>query len=532
MKHKKLPFLLALVLLCTQALLAQKFNVSFSEEKTRKRVEYDGAVSLPDGNTLMLQGEFKGGSIFSSAKYEGKLVLANKDGDMIKEQEVKVDEERFYGLTLTNFKKTIVLVYNYYDKESKTTGLKSVIVDPKTLSISKSTTLGVFESDSKSDQADIDLIASPDSSKFMVYVDAPDNKKENRKYYLSVYDSDIKVLWKKMVELPYTQRYAYVIDKTLGNDGKAYISAKIYDKEVKRESVRENGSKVPSYIYKLTAHTGTSAKDIDLKIGEKFVHRAIIEYNAKENIYSFAGLYKEKVKGRISGVIYANFNGATDAVITSKTVPFDEEILTMIDKDNFGSDSKSDPGLYDEYKIIGVRVRNNGSIDIVSEYQEVVQVTSTNANGTGSRVSYRYYYGSIVNTNISKTGSVIFTRVPKNQKHASSYLNWRDVGRLSAYPLVYNDKLVLLFNDDKDNVDRDLSKKPDDIMNFKSSVLVAATINAKGELTREAIHNNDDDDYVVSPRYALKSDENTYILTADLFKFLKFRTKVGKLTIK
>jgi hypothetical protein len=525
--------LLASVVLCAVQLQAQKFNVTFSEEKTKKRVEYDGAVGLPDGNTLMLQGEYKGGSIFSSVKYEGKLILANKDGDMIKEQEVKIDEERFYGLALTRFKKTIVLVYNYYDKESKTTGLKSVIVDPKTLSTSKSTTLGVFESDSKSDQADIDLVASPDSSKFMVYVDAPDNKKENRKYYLTVYDSDVKVLWKKMVELPYTQRYAYVIDKTLGNDGKAYVSAKIYDKEVKRESVREDGAKVPSYIYKLTAHDATTAKDIDLKLGGKFVHKSILEYNSKENIFSFAGLYKEKVNGRLSGIIYANFNAATSEVITNKAVPFDEEILTLIDKDNFGSDSKSDPGLYDEYKIIGVRVRNNGSIDIISEYQEIIRRTTSGANGIGSsRVYYSYYFGSIVNTNISKTGNITFTRIPKNQKHTSSYYNWRDAGRLSAYPLVYNDKLVLLFNDDKDNVDRDLSKKPDDIANFKSSVLVAATINAKGELSREAIHDNDDDDYVVSPRYALKSDENTYILTADLFKLLKFRTKVGKLTIK
>ncbi len=103
---------------------------------------------------------------------------------------------------------------------------------------------------------------------------------------------------------------------------------------------------------------------------------------------------------------------------------------------------------------------------------------------------------------------------------------------LGYYPLVYKDKLVLLFNDDKDNVDRDLEKKPDDIMNFKSSVFVAATIDAKGNLSRQAIFSNDDEDYVTIPRNTARMSETSYLISADLLKMFKKRTRYGVLKIK
>ncbi len=58
-----------------------------------------------------------------------------------------------------------------------------------------------------------------------------------------------------------------------------------------------------------------------------------------------------------------------------------------------------------------------------------------------------------MNTNIDKNGKAVFTRVPKNQKFVNANLF------LGYFPLVYKDKLVLLFNDDKDNVDRGLTKR-------------------------------------------------------------------------
>ena len=55
-----------------------------------------------------------------------------------------------------------------------------------------------------------------------------------------------------------------------------------------------------------------------------------------------------------------------------------------------------------------------------------------------------------------------------------------------------NNKLVLFYNDEKDNVERDLSKKPDDITNFGKSVLAMAVIDQKDNLTRNIVYDHRD----------------------------------------
>jgi hypothetical protein len=53
-----------------------------------------------------------------------------------------------------------------------------------------------------------------------------------------------------------------------------------------------------------------------------------------------------------------------------------------------------------------------------------------------------------------------------------------------------NNKLVLFYNDDRDNVERDLEKKPDDMVKFDKSVLAMATIDQKNNLARSVVYNH------------------------------------------
>lgn len=92
--------------------------------------------------------------------------------------------------------------------------------------------------------------------------------------------------------------------------------------------------------------------------------------------------------------------------------------------------------------------------------------------------------------------------------------------------------LILFYNVDRDNVEKDLSKKLDRINNFKRSVFLAAIIDSKGNLTRQSIYDHRDEDYVATPRFMRKVNDGKYMVSSDMLKLLKKRTRYGILEIK
>jgi hypothetical protein len=513
-----------------QIVQAQKFNVNWSD-KQKLTFEYDDAVILDNGKNILLKKEVKGGAvqifgIGGKQKIIYTLVLADKNMSVLKETEVEIEEKNSVLKGFEKFGNNVFFIYSSYDKSTKNTTITAQKINQETLGLSSVTTVAVFESDSKSDQAVTSFLRSSDSTKVVLFAEGPERKKENKKIFFTVLDNDLKKIWGKEAELPMLDKFCYIYDYDMSNDGKVYVAVKHYDKEVSRQSIKRNSRKVPSYVYKMFIYDSKTPapKEIAFNLGDNFVHGTKIAFN-KSGTITVAGLFKKKYSGNLTGAFYATIDPVTNAISNPKMVEFPIDFITLIDKDNFGSDKKSDPGLYDEFRIRNIHTRPDGSVDLVSEYYDLDIVERQTSNGFW-RTDYYYYYGDIVNTNISKDGKANFTRIPKNQKSINFNLF------SGFYSLVHNNNLVLLFNDDKDNVDRDLSKKPDDIAKFKNSVLVAATIDAKGELKREAIFSNDDDDYVTVPTSFIKTTNNSYIIVADLLKLFKRRTKYGVLTVK
>jgi hypothetical protein len=509
---------------------AQSFDVKWGDKNRMNKV-FDDAVQVDGGKSIVLRKEYSGGGMFSNVKTKIAFLLIDANSESLLEREYEADEKNTSYRGFKKYGNNIFFTYQVYDKETKLTTLYGEKIDPKTLKTLEKVNIGSFESDSKSDQAPISLQLSQDSSKALLLVEAPDRKKENRKFYISVLNTDLKKIWSKEVELPYTQKFIYIMHSSISDEGKVYVSVKHYDKEVSKESVRENGSKVPAYVYKILIYAqNAKEKEIALNMDENFVDQSILSFNRNSGIVTVGGTYKQKLKGKINGVFYASLDAKTDVITSPKLVPFDADILAKIDKDGFASDNEKDPGLDKYYRIVHVAKRPNGSIDLVCEYRYFSSTYYMGSQGRSSYWLYTYQYGTILNTNIDKTGKAIFTRVPKNQKFQARDFNFD--GFLSFFPMVYKDNLILLFNDDKDNIDRDLDRKPDDIMNFKSSVLAAATIDTKGGLTRQALFSNDEEDYICIPMQFSKIDNNSILVVSDLFKTFKRRTRYGVMKIK
>jgi hypothetical protein len=510
------------------ALLAQSFDVSWGD-KAKLKYDFDDAVPIGGGKTIVLKLKASGGGLFGGGvKYTPILMLVNENTETLKENELSIEEKNSVIKGFEKYGKNVFFLYSAYDKETKNTSVYALKIDEKTLAPISKTTLGTYESDSKGDQAQATYKLSQDSSKVLLFVEGPERKKENKKFYVGVFDTDLKKQWAKEIELPILEKFVSIYDMDVTDDAKVFVAIKHYDKEVKRETVRENGEKIPSYVYKLLVYASGNAKEkeITFNTNNNFIQGTKLTYN-KNGTVTVAGLYKQKHNGRINGAFYATFDGNSSEVKNPKMVAFDPELIRLVDKDGFGNKKESDPGLSSHFRINHILPRPNGSVDLISEYYTLD--ISYVYDKYGSRTYYRYQYGDIVNTNIDKDGKAVFTRIPKNQKFIAEVPFSLFLG---YYPLIYKDKLVLLFNDDKDNIDRDLEKKPDDIMKFKNSVLAAATIDTKGGLSRQAIFSNDDEDYIALPRNFARVSENTILISSDLIKLFKKRTRFGIMKIK
>ena len=256
----------------------------------------------------------------------------------------------------------------------------------------------------------------------------------------------------------------------------------------------------------------------------KFVHSCDINYDYAHKKLLIMGMYKNKFNGHVNGVYYTEMDAVDNELNQIKTTAFPEELLELVKKDGFASTKSSDPGLLLPYTVASVVFRNDGSIDYLLEYQLLKIITTY--NGHTSNTYYQYTYGTVVDAHF-KDGVAGFVRIPKYQVE----LNTHEL--LSFYPVLSNDKLILLYNDDKDNAEKDINKSPDKIKSFKSSVFMAASIDANNKLNRDIVINaKESDGFGTMVSTMQKIDNQSVVFTQKLLKLFSTKTRFGTLEIK
>lgn len=299
---------------------------------------------------------------------------------------------------------------------------------------------------------------------------------------MAVYDVDMKKMWDKTIELPYLDKYVDVFDYVVTNDGSVGVMLKHYDKEVKKEKVREDGANVPAYKAKFLLYSKEAAKPMEyvLNLDNKFVHNLQLTADDNNNLTLF-GLYKTLYNGWVTGYFITTLAKADGKVELKKIEAFPENLVSLVKTDKQASEREKDPGLSSYFKLADVVERQDGSRDYLLEYYKMVMHTVYTK--TGSYSYPVYYFGDIIDIHVTpkKTN---FIRLPKWQhtSHTPIYSSFKALTR--------NNKLFLFYNDDRDNVERDINKRPDDMIKFGKSVFAMATIDERDNLTRSMIYDH------------------------------------------
>ncbi|RYY42647.1 MAG: hypothetical protein EOO06_20865, partial [Chitinophagaceae bacterium] len=282
----RFPLLLGISLLFLCPLQAQRFDVKWGDN-ARLKYDFEDAVPLPNGQYILLKLKSGGMKLFSgNVDVQPILVLVDKNMENVKEAEIAIGEKNASLKGLEQYGPNIFFMYEAYNRDDKTTSVYSLKIDEKTLAVSNKTVLGVYESDSRGDQAEPSYKLSSDSSKVLLFVEGPERKKENKKFFIGVFDSNLKSLWKKDIELPVGDKFVSIYDQDITNDGKVFVAIKHYDKEVTRQTVREDGSKIPSYSYKLMVYDANDAKgkEISFDLNKQYIQGTKLTYNKNGTI--------------------------------------------------------------------------------------------------------------------------------------------------------------------------------------------------------------------------------------------------------
>ncbi|MEP7375809.1 MAG: hypothetical protein ABI675_20600 [Chitinophagaceae bacterium] len=513
------PVVICFITIMLSSANAQEFSISWGQNT--KDDSFGDAIVLPNGNYLLLKQPKIGRAT------DPVLMVIDRDMQVVKEAPFEIPEKDVVSMDLKRFGGNAFYAYQVQNK--KETSVYAVKLNQQTLQQEGKFTLGTFDADGFGSYLKFLFKFSPDSSKVALFVEGFAKKKENKQFYAAVFDTNLKRIWGRYIELPFGGYEVTIEDQDITNEGKLFVAVKNYQKQVNPYFIKNfENQKVPPYDYKIFVYSNQGApRQIGINLPSHLVAgtRLVFEKNGSTTI---AGLYKKNPNGNVAGAFYTNFDSVITEVNENKLLVFPQEILELVDKDGMGKSKGSDPGIYDYLRLRQIIPRNNGSVDLVSEVQTETVTTQSDRNQFFYGKEYRRYgYGDIIILNMDKERRTRFTRVPKGQEGYQS--EWG----LGYFPFVYADKLILLYNDHVDNIDKDLSKSPEHLAgSFKKCVLAAAIIDEKGNVTRKAIYNYRDDKRLALPKNFSRLSDTKVLIHSITGAFMSYRLGFGLLSIK
>lgn len=462
---------------------------------------------------------YKGGYQYEINVFGNDMKLLNTAlVDMKYESNNKMSYDGAYLL-----KNSIFIFSSYADKKEKINRLFYRKFDKNNLKGGELVEVGQLPYEKKKAKGDFGIEFSEDKSRILIYLGKPYQKNAPEKFGFSVLDSELAEIWKKEIELPYTEQFFTIEDHQVNNDGDVYLLGKEYN-ENKKDRIKG----IPNYKYHILAYldNGKKIKDYEINLEDKFI--TDITYKIAENgDLICSGLYSKNGTSSVKGAFYMTIDFETRQVKNNSVKEFDENFITQGWSDRAIAKAKKKEIKKDqaielyEYDLKDFVLRKDGGAILLAEqyYVRVVTTTSRDANGNVSTTTtYHYYYNDIIVVNISPSGQIEWaTKVDKRQHSIN------DSGYLSSYVLhVKEDKLHLIYNEyarvyfEKDER-KQLTKKE-----RKSYLTVVVTIDKLGNQQKDIIINASKESTYPVPKFSEQINEKELLIYTRKQKKRKF----------
>lgn len=386
--------------------------------------------------------------------------------------------------------------------------------------------------ESKRNTGGYSVKVSPDESKVMVVIEQPYEKGGAERFKAKMFDSEMTELWTQEVSMPYTDDEFLLGSSRLDNDGSVLVLGTFFPEKKEQRDRNKARQEVFDQYLLVFPPNGTDVEQHKLSLPDKYLQDITITLPENGDILC-GGFYGTKdSRGAIRGTFFMKLDRRTKQIIDSSTKEFTDDFITSFwtEKEEEKAKKKAEKkdqelGLY-SMDLSEIVHRDDGGALFIGEQYYMYVTTSTfrDANGrTSTTYTYHYVYNDIIVVNIDPTGEIEWlSKIPKRQHSAN------DNGQYSSYALqVKGENIYFIFNDSGENL---FLKDGDKVQQFeikgKDALVVLATVDAMGGVSREALFTPERRDVILKPKDCVQiTDERMFI-----FAERKNEYRFGKVT--
>ncbi|MDO5971721.1 hypothetical protein Q4Q35_18115 [Flavivirga aquimarina] len=333
---------------------------------------------------------------------------------------------------------------------------------------------------------------------------------------MHVFDSELKLEWNEVVEMPYTEKKMNNGDYTIDRDGNFYMLAMVYeDDSTDEKKKKKKDANYHLELFKIVKNTNTIIKN-EIQIGDKFIDDASLYENAEGNIViggtcknpdkgKSIPFFSTKEKGQATGVFTINLT-EEGGVRDFKNYDFPVEMLrkfsTRKEKKNINKKNKKEEEkpVFNFLELNSIALNSDGSFLILGEQRYILQKSDY---GEGfprytqvfdedafmmSLKGLSFHFRDILAAKINADGTLAWMhKLPKRQRGVNRK------GSMSYTHMFAGDNHYLLFLDNVKNLDLPEDKVPYKHTDGQGGYFTTYIINDKtGEVKKEAVFNTRD----------------------------------------
>jgi hypothetical protein len=350
----------------------------------------------------------------------------------------------------------------------------------------------------------------------MVIRKFPYDKFTNEKFFILMYDSTMKELWKKEIELPYANNLLDITDKLIDQKGNVHLLATLAPEKQKGElfnrSVAANKYLLVSF-YPLE----NKLKEFEINLDGKFITAVTAGMNPANNI-AIGGFYSNSNSYTLAGTFYLTMSPETKSVLTLNQKPFDKEFLMEFMSERAVNRGEELNDFYFDHFILNA----DGSAMLVAE--EYFKQTHTYFDPYNQLYydNSTYNYNSIIVVKINKNGEIAWTRkISKRQISNTGYNEY------FSYALAKGvNQLYLMFNDHASNMKDTKINAPSvyGLTQNRFAVPVLVTVDSSGVGSKKKFFESGKDHLTFLPSVSRKLGENNYLIARQRKNKIQFGT--------
>lgn len=333
---------------------------------------------------------------------------------------------------------------------------------------------------------------------------------------LFVFDENMNKLWGREYTMPYTEAIMDNSDFSLDADGNAYLLAKVYDSDNRREKDKSTG--LPAYHYEVLKFTADNKKiaKAPIKIGDFFPKETSLVENSLHEMV-IASTYSKKANSNSTDGIFLSIMDKDGKIIRYRNGYYEFPLEELEKFETARSKRKMEKK--DDYEAPNLKVRNlvvesDGSVLIACEESYYKVYTSTSSNGI-TTTTYVYYNEDIIAAKINAAGTMEWVRkIPKRQRGGQpvNTMSFKLVSDESGYYFLYLDNIK--------NMGLSEGEEPKYHMDGAGGQVVVSKIDNAGRVSKDLLFDTRDEDLMIFPTQFARLNGNQFIGRARLKKTL------------